>query len=40
MPKFIKNNLYVLIALLVVLAAAFGGYKYYQSKRWNTEPER
>ena len=33
MPKFIKNNLYVLIALLVVIAAAFGGYKYYQSKK-------
>ena len=32
MLKFIKNNMYALIALLIVILAAFGGYKYYKSK--------
>jgi HlyD family secretion protein len=33
MLKFIKNNLYALIFLAVLLGACFGGYKYYQSQK-------
>jgi predicted negative regulator of RcsB-dependent stress response len=32
MLKFIKNNIYVLLAVLIVILASFGGYKYYKSK--------
>lgn len=32
MPKFIKNNLYLLIILVLIAAAGYGGYRYYQSK--------
>ena len=33
MLKFIKNNLYALIFLAVLIGACFGGYKYYQSQK-------
>ena len=33
MLQFIKKNMYVLIALLVVIAGGIGGYKYYQQKQ-------
>ena len=33
MLKFIKNNLYALLFLAVLIGACFGGYKYYQSQK-------
>jgi len=33
MMKFIKNNLYVLLFLVILAGACFGGYKYYQSQK-------
>ena len=37
MPKFIKNNLYAILALVVLVAVAFGGWKYYQSTKTKAE---
>jgi len=31
MPKFIRNNIYAIVAVLALAAIAFGGYKYYRS---------
>ena len=33
MLKFIKNNLYALLFLVILIGACFGGYKYYQSQK-------
>ena len=33
MLKFIKNNLYALLFLAILLGACFGGYKYYRSQK-------
>ncbi len=33
MLKFIKNNIYVLIFLVLLVCAGFGGYKYYQGQK-------
>ena len=33
MLKFIKNNLYALVFLAILLGACFGGYKYYKSQK-------
>ena len=33
MLKFIKNNLYALLFLAILIGACFGGYKYYQSQK-------
>ncbi|MBR4909536.1 MAG: efflux RND transporter periplasmic adaptor subunit [Acidaminococcaceae bacterium] len=31
--KFIKNNLYALLFLVILIGACFGGYKYYQNQK-------
>ncbi len=33
MLKFLKNNLYALVFLAILLGACFGGYKYYKSQK-------
>lgn len=33
MGKFIKNNLYILLGIAILIGACFGGYKYYQSRQ-------
>ena len=33
MLKFIKNNIYVLLFLVILIGACFGGYKYYQGQK-------
>jgi HlyD family secretion protein len=38
MVKFLKNNKYVIIFALVLIAVGFGGYKYYQNKEKASEP--
>lgn len=38
MVKFLKNNKYLIIIVLVLIAAGFGGYRYYQNKEKASEP--
>lgn len=38
MVKFLKNNKYLIIIILVLIAAGVGGYKYYQDKQKADEP--
>lgn len=38
MMKFLKNNKYLIIIILVLVAAGIGGYQYYQDKQKAAEP--